>query len=222
MILNKVILRFNIKPISYSTTSTPKPKISSSGFSFWKMLIQVLRKRFFAYNTYIGKHNVGKGIGSVGGGMTLPSTNSVNNFGILPSSWFKKAPVPLVYDGVIGSYIETLHKIVPGVTDIKIVSEGNITVYTTVSFDQKAISPGICEYQKVGFGVFPSISHQNAISRMENGYPLMLKDVIKDFKEKNRAWVKNGEVFFIQITDCFVAVPIAVYYLSEAGKWNDV
>ena len=84
------------------------------------MLIPLLRKRFFAYNTYLGKHNVGKGIGSVAGGMTFPSTNSVNHFGISPSSWFKKAPVPLVYDGVIVNYFETLHKIVPGKADIKI------------------------------------------------------------------------------------------------------
>ena len=57
---------------------------------------------------------------------------------------------------------------------------------------------------------------------MENRYSQMLKDLIKDFKENNRAWVKNGEVFLIQLLDCFVAVPSAVYYLSEAGKWNDV
>ena len=50
----------------------------------------------------------------------------------------------------------------------------------------------------------------------------MLKDLIKDFEEKNRTWVKNGEVSFIQLLDCFVVAPIAVYYLSEAGKWNDV
>ena len=164
-------------------------------FSFWKILIQILRKRFFAYNKYIGKHNVGKGIGSVAGGMTLRSADSINNFDISPSSWFKKASVALVYDGAIVNYIETLHKIVPAITDIKIVSKGNIAVYTAVSFGQKAISPGICKYQKIGFGLLPPISHQNAISHLENGYSQMLKDLIKDFKEKNRAWVKNGEVF---------------------------
>ena len=130
--------------------------------------------------------------------------------------------MPLVYDGVIVNYIETLHKIVPGITDIRMVSEANITVYTTVSFDQKAISPGICEYQKAGLGVLPPISHQDAIKHLENGYSKMLKDLIKDFKEKNRAWVTNSEVFFIQLLDCFVAAPIAVYYLNEARKWNDV
>ena len=68
-------------------------------------------------------------------------------------------------------------------------------------------------------GVPPPISHQDAISLLENGYSQMLKDLIKDLKEKNRAWVRNGEVFFIQLLNCFVAAPIAVYYLSEAGKW---
>ena len=74
-------------------------------------------------------------MGDVAGGMALPSTNSVNHFGISLSSWLKKAPVPLAYDGVIVNCTETLHKIVPGITDIKIVSEGNITVHTIVSFD---------------------------------------------------------------------------------------
>ena len=113
-------------------------------------------------------------------------TNSVNHFGISPSSWLKKATVPLVYDGVIvNNYIETLHKTVPGITDIQMASEGNITVYTTVSFDQKAISPGICEYQKVGFGVLPPTCHQDAVSLLENEYSKMLRELIKDFKEKS-------------------------------------
>ena len=71
-------------------------------------------------------------------------------------------------------------------------------------------------------GALPPISHRDAISLLEKRYSQLAKDLIKDFKEKNRAWVKNSEVFSIQLLDCFVAVPIAVYYLGEAGKWNDV
>ena len=50
----------------------------------------------------------------------------------------------------------------------------------------------------------------------------MLKDLIRDLKTKNRAWIKEGEVFFLQLLDYFVAIPAAVYYLSEAGQSEDV
>ena len=128
--------------------------------------------------------------------------------------------MPLVYDGVIVNYIETLHKIVPGITGIKIISEGNITVHTTVSFDQKAISPGICEYQKVGF--FGISTNQSSGCYQSFGNSQMLKDLIKDFNEKVELGFKNGGVFFTRLLDCFVAVPITVYYFGEAGKWNEV
>ena len=61
-----------------------------------------------AYNAYLGKHNVGNGTGGIAGGKTLPRPDSVNHFGISPSNWYKKAPVPLVYDGVVVNYVETL------------------------------------------------------------------------------------------------------------------
>ena len=55
-----------------------------------------------------------------------------------------------------------------------------------------------------------------------NGYSQMLKDLIRDFKTKNCAWIKEGEVFVLQLLDYFVAIPVAVYYLSEAEQWEDV
>ena len=61
-----------------------------------------------AYNAYLGKHTVGKGNGGIAGGKTLPRSDFVNHFGISPSNWYKKAPVPLVYDGVVVNYVETL------------------------------------------------------------------------------------------------------------------
>ena len=175
-----------------------------------------------AYNAYLGKHNVGKGTGGKAGGKTLPRPDSVNHFGISPSNWYKKVPVPLVYDGVVVNYVETLQKTIPEVTNLKIVPENSITVFANVSFDQKEISPGICEYQKIGFGVLPSINHEEALVLLQNGYSQMLKDLIRDFKTKTRAWIKEGEVFFLQLLDYFVAIPVAVYYLSEAGQWEDV
>ena len=70
------------------------------------------------------------------GGKTLPRPDSVNHFGISPSNWYKKAPVHLVY------------------------------VWITSRHSRKSflkLSPGICEYQKIGFGVLPSISHEEAL-----------------------------------------------------------
>ena len=175
-----------------------------------------------AYNAYLGNHSVGKGTGGIAGGKILPRPDSVNHFGISPLNWYKKVPVPLVYDGVVVNYVETLQKIIPEVTNLKIVSENSVTVFANVSFDQKAISPGICEYQKIGFGVLPSVNHEEALVLLQNGYPQMLKDLIREFKTKYRSWIKEGEVFFLQLLDYFFAIPVAVHYLSEAGQWEDV
>ena len=162
-----------------------------------------------AYNAYLRKHNVGKGTGGMAGGKTLPPPDSVNHFGISPSNWYKKATVPLVYDGVVLNYVETLQKIIPEVTNLKVVSENSITVFANISFNQKAISPGICESQKIGFGVLPSISHEEALVLLQNSYSQMLKDLIRDFKTKTRGWIKE-EVFFLQLLNYFVAIPVAV------------
>ena len=97
-----------------------------------------------AYNSYLGKHNVGKGTGGIAGGKTLPRPDSVNYLEISPSNWYKKVQVPLVYDDVVVNYVETLQKIIPEVTNLKIVSENSITMFASVCFNQKAISPGIC------------------------------------------------------------------------------
>ena len=99
-----------------------------------------------AYNAYLGKHDVRKGTGGIAGEKTLSRPDSVNHFGVSPSNWYKKASVPLVYDGVVVNYVETLQNIIPEVTNLKIASENSITVCANVRFDQKVISPGICEY----------------------------------------------------------------------------
>ena len=44
-----------------------------------------------AYNAYLGKHKVRKGMGDVTCGITLPSPNSVYHFGISSPNWFMKA-----------------------------------------------------------------------------------------------------------------------------------
>ena len=87
----------------------------------------------------------------------------------------------------------------------------------TVSFDQKAISPGICEYENIGIDVTPPINEADA-----SGYSQMLEELVKDFKTKNRKWIKKAMFFFVQLLDHFVSIPIAIYYLSESGQWEDV
>ena len=175
-----------------------------------------------AYNVYLGKHNVGKHVGGIKHGMSLPSPSSVNHFGLSPSSWVKKEPVPMIFDGVFINFIEILQDILPEITKVKMQSTNNLVVFGTLIFDQKAVSPGLCKYQNLGLGVLPVVTPIEAVDLLENGYSKMLQKLIADFKNSERSWVKNGEVFFFQLLDYFVAIPIAVFYLSKSGQWNDV
>ena len=113
-----------------------------------------------AYNIYLGKHNVSKQISANARNMDLPTPSSVNYFGLSPSSWFKKDPVPMVFDCVFISYIEILQSILLDITKVKVVSSNNVTIFGTVTFDQKAISPGLCNYQNLGLGVRTQSSNQ--------------------------------------------------------------
>ena len=175
-----------------------------------------------AYNIYLGKHNVGKQTSGSAKNMDLPTPSSVNHFGLSPSSWFKKDPLPMVFNGVFINYIEILQIILPDITKVKLVSSNNVTIFGTVSFDQKAVSPGLCNYHNLGLGVNPIIKPEDAVKLLKNGYSKMLQKLINDFKKNERSWIKNGEVFFVQLLDYFVAVPVAVFYLSQSGQWDDV
>ena len=148
-----------------------------------------------AYNIYLGKHNVSKQISGNARNMDLPTPSSVNHFGFSPSSWFKKDPVPMVFDGIFISYIEILQSILPDITKVKLVSSNNVTIFGTVTFDRKAISPGLCNYQNLGLGVNPIIKPTEAVKLLENGYSKMLQKLIHDFKRNERSWIKSGEVF---------------------------
>ena len=102
---------------------------------------------------------------------------------------------------------------------MKLVSSNNVTIFGTVTFDQKAISPGLCNYQNLGLGVKPIIKPTEAVKLLENGYSKMLQKLIHDFKRNEpRSWIKSGEVVFIQLFDYFVAVPVAVFtYVNLAS-----
>ena len=120
--------------------------------------------------TYLSKHNVNNQISSNAKNVDLPTPSRVNHFGLSPSSWFKKDPVPMVFDGVFIIYIEILQSILSDITKVKLVSSKNVTIFGTVSFDQKAISPGLCKYQNLGLGVNPIIKPIEAVELLENGY----------------------------------------------------
>ena len=79
---------------------------------------------------------------------------------------------------------------------MKLQSTNNLIVFGTLSFDQKAVSPGLCKYQNLGLGVLPVVTPTEAVDLLENGYSKVLQKLIVDFKNSERFWVKNGEVFF--------------------------
>ena len=122
----------------------------------------------------------------------------------------------MVYSSTILKYLSIL----PDITKVKLVSSNSVTIFGTVSFDQKAVSPGLCNYHNLGLGMNPIIKPEDAVKLLENGYSKMLQKLINDFKNE-RSWIKNGEVFFVQL-DYFVALPVAVFYLSQSGQWDDV
>ena len=50
----------------------------------------------------------------------------------------------------------------------------------------------------------------------------MLKSLLKEFNDNQRTWIKNGEVFMLQLLDKTIAVPVAVYYISTSSSAEDV
>ena len=124
----------------------------------------------------------------------------------------------MVFDGVFISYIEILQSILPDITKVKLVSSKNVTIFGTVSFDQKAISPGLCNYQNLGLGVYPIIKPTEVVKLLEIGYSIMLQKLIHDFKNNERSWIKSVEAFSVQLLDHFVAVPVAVFTLVNLAS----
>ena len=89
----------------------------------------------------------------------------------------------------------------------------NFTVcYASLIFDQKTLAPGVEKYGNTLFGLSPPITTETATNLCIDGYNNMLKNLLKEFSDSQRNWVKNGEVL-----DKTIAVPIAVYYLSQSS-----
>ncbi|XP_066934637.1 uncharacterized protein [Clytia hemisphaerica] len=172
-----------------------------------------------AYNIYLGKHGVGSTRNVLKSSQpVLPKPESVFHFGLAPSSWMKKQVCPALHDGIIIQFLLTLLDVMPNVTKVKLETKTSCTLYGCLILDQKGISPGADEYDGMIYGITPNLGPDDVSKLCENGYPEMLKNLIRMFTEKNLKWVKQVEVFMIQMLDICVAVPIASYGLDETGE----
>ena len=177
-----------------------------------------------AYNIYLGKHGVGgdKKILKKNEAAPLPEPHNVFHFGLAPSTWMKKQICPMLFDGVLIQFLIILLDVLPSVTKVKLETSECCTLYGCLIFDQKGISPGAEVYDGLIHGIIPSLKVEDVVNLCEDGYPAMLKKLIKMFSEKRLKWVKQIEVFMIQLLDLYVAVPIASYDLEETGESEDV
>ena len=126
------------------------------------------------------------------GQVQLPDPNCVNQAGLSDSSWYKKAAVPFLFDGVVINFVEILQDLYLKITKVKIVSKNSVVVFASVIFDQKAVSPGGCVYSGGLYRILPPISGRDANILLQNGYRNMLQNLINEFKEGTRHWVKQG------------------------------
>lgn len=176
-----------------------------------------------AYNIYLGKHGVGSGIQPFESQhAVLPPPEKVFHFGLAPASWSNKMVVPMVTNGVLIKFIEILLKLLPPVTAVKNVTDMSSVIYVALTLDQKAVSPGAENFNDTIYGVQPPINAQEAKELCRDGFSAMLKTLINDFKTGERTWVKETEVFMIQLLDSLVAVPFAAYHVEKTGEWEEV
>ena len=101
-------------------------------------------------------------------------------------------------------------------------SKNSVVVFASVIFDQKAVSPGGCVYSGGLYGILPPISGRDANILLQNGYRNMLQNLINESEEGTRHWVKQGEVFMLQLLHQLIAIPIAIYLLEKSGTHIDI
>ena len=173
---------------------------------------------------YRSKHLCGKNSGGIGksGPASLPEPSLVSHAGLSPSAWHKKSPVPSISNGVLINHIELLHHIFPELTQIKIKSDNNMATFVNIVFDQKALSPGSCRYKNALYGIDPVIKANSLVDTYQDGYRVLLQYFINSFKAETITWVKQGEVFMVQLLDVIIAVPFAVFYLSKPSNSEEV
>ena len=175
-----------------------------------------------AYNVYLGKHDVGKAAKGLQSTCLPSNAKSFNHVSPSNSSFKKKTIVPILQNGVIVNFINILLELYPKLPSVQIETENSCVTFVSLIFDQKAISPGVQQFGSTLYGVEPNISSLDAKDFCKNGCKEMLKKLISDLKEGHFNWVKQGEVFMLQLLDKNIAVPVAIYYLTKASNHLDV
>ena len=178
-----------------------------------------------AYNIYLGKHNLGivySPLSTNHNAPVVPHPASINHAGLSKSTWFDKSVVPVFTDGVIINFIEVLMKMIDKIDTVKLESQYATTIYCTLMFDIKAISPGGEVFGGTGFGIQPPLNAEEAKNLCDQGYKTFLEWLISIFKSKERTWVKSVEVYMVQFLDIKVAVPIATFSLEKEGDAEDL
>ena len=175
-----------------------------------------------AHNVYLGRQNAGKGFGPFGQSFATASVKRTSHVAPSNSAFQRKSVVPIVTSGVIVNFIEILLKSFPKITKVRLSGENSTVCYVSLIFDQKTLAPGAEKYGNTLFGVAPPITSEIATNLCCNGYSNMLKSLLKEFNDNQRTWIKNGEVFMLQLLDKTIAVPVAVYYISTSSSAEDV
>ena len=175
-----------------------------------------------AYNVYLGSKSVVKSFGPFGQSFAIASAKSTNHVVPSDSAFDKKSVVPIVTSGVIVNFIENVLKSFHNITKVRLLRENSTVCYVSLIFDQKTLAPGAEKYGNTLFGVVPPISSEIRTNLCCSGYSKMLKILLKEFNDNQRTWIKNGEVFMLQLLDKTIAVPVAVYYISTSSSAEDV
>ena len=110
----------------------------------------------------------------------------------------------------IVQFIPRILQVIPQISKVKLTSLKSIVTYAFIIFYQKALPPGAECYANKLYGVMPPIAAEDATSLCSEGY-----SEIDDFRMGQRKWVKQVEVFLLQLLDLYVAILFALLYLEQ-------
>lgn len=168
-------------------------------------------------NIYCGAHNVSSGKRYFSDSSSLmPPIHHVNHCSLAPSSWAKKEVCPALVDGVLIQFVEVLQEILPSISSVKLENHSSTLVYTCLTFDGKGINPGAEIYDGIIHGIIPSLD-ESAVQDLCQPGKNILQSMIQNFQEQNWKWINQMEVYFLQLLDLQIAVPIATYGLASSG-----
>ena len=134
----------------------------------------------------------------------------------------KKSIFPVLESGAIVQFLLSILQVIPQISKVKITSSKSVVTYVSMIFDQKALSPGAECYGNKLYGVTPPITAEEATALFSEAYSDIHRKLIDDFRMGRRKWVKQAEVFLLQLLDIYVAIPFAVQYLETSGDSSAV